>query len=130
MKCFKVSEPYSVYLNKRSPKYKKGTNTKPKTQYYRSIKKWGKDEWEKTGIANKKGCYIYFWHNTPIYVGMTVAENGFQNECFHPHKTGDKKGNGILTAFLRAKKVKKCKTKKESPMQFSIVTPFYFLGRT
>lgn len=116
-KCFKVSQLFPIRLEKRSPKYRKGTKTKVKTKFYKSVVKWDKKAWEKTkGLAGKKGCYIYFWHNTPIYVGMTIAGKGYQNECFHPHKTGytTKDGEGVLTNFLKKKKVQKLKTKKNS----------------
>ena len=114
-KCFKVSERFPVFLKRESAKRRNGSGKRTKTVYYRSVKRWGKNEWEKTnGLANKKGCYIYFWQDTPIYVGMTVAENGFKNECFHPHKTGDKDGNGILPFFLQSVNVKKAKTKRNA----------------
>lgn len=127
-KCFKVSARFPVYLKRESPKFIIGSCKKMKTLYYRSVINWNKKDWEKTdGLANKKGCYIYLWHDVPIYVGKTVAEKGFQSECFHSHKTGNSKkdGKGILTEFLFHKKVFKCKIKKDaetdSPMSLLFI---------
>ncbi len=130
-KCFKVSESFPVLLVHRSPKKRKNSKTRTKTLYYRSIKNWTKKDWGQTcGLENKKGCYIYFWHDMPIYVGMTVSEKGFQNECFHPHKTGDKNGKGVLVDFLRNKKVKRCKTKKNATCESPLTILFiYWDGR-
>lgn len=132
-RCFCVSESFPVQLERNSPKKRAKSNKKTKTQYYRSVKNWTKDDWKLTGgIENKKGCYIYFWHEKPIYVGMTVSEKGFQNECFHSHKTGnrEKDGKGILTDFLQKEKIRRCRTKKNAMCKSPLTLLFiYWNGR-
>lgn len=133
-KEFKVSKRYPVFLKKESPKCRIGTNTKTKTVYYRSVINWTKKVWASNGnLGDKKGCYIFFWQDKPIYVGKTNAEKGFSKECFHSHKTGNSKkdGMGILTTYLQQKQVLRARTKKgateESPMTLMFI---YWPGKS
>ena len=101
---FKVSKCYDVQLEKKSMGARCDTGTRKKTKYYRSIRTWTSEEWEKNDdLGNKKGVYIYIWNGKPIYVGKTMNQQGFSAECFHTHKVGNhsKNKDGVLTKFLK-----------------------------
>lgn len=124
VKEFFVSEPYEVKLIKKSSFKRVRTNTQTKTKYYRTIKKWTKKDWVQNGnLGNKKGVYIYLWDDKPIYVGKTDAQKGFQNECFHTHKTGNskRKEDGVLTRFLKLINAQRI-NKKKLKIQFIYCT--------
>ena len=61
----------------------------------RKIKRAGQSMWDYAeeqaeGLAKAWGCYVFCIENRhniiPYYVGKTIAEGGFRNEVFHPHK--------------------------------------------
>lgn len=75
---FNVYGPYEVPVDRVSAK-------KGKSKYFEVSSKEKLDAfWEKNGMEDKKGCYVFVNGSTPVYVGKTNAS--FRQEIFASHK--------------------------------------------
>ena len=76
--CFKISEPFSVDLEK-AKRYYRGIKTAAKQTF------WQEDE-DGFHYRYMRGVYIFFIGSSPIYVGKAVGKDGFYQECFQKEK--------------------------------------------